>query len=70
MCYLIAGLVLDSGISRKSGQCRLLSKDFGSHMICIASPRGRKCWHPLCLIHLEEELLLSGKDVLAWGPFS
>lgn len=34
------------------------------------SPRGRKCWHPLCLIHLEEELLLSGKDVLAWGPFS
>lgn len=46
-CYLIAGLIQDFEISRKSGQCPLLSKDFSSHMIYKAAPRSSKCWQPL-----------------------
>lgn len=67
--YLIAGLILDLEISRKNEQCQLLSKDFSSHMIFIASSTSRKCWHPLCSVHLEKELQ-SGKVVLAWESFS
>lgn len=69
-CYLIAGLIQDFEISRKSGQCLLVSEGFLQSYDVQTSPGGSRRRQSLCRgVHGEKEPR-STWDVLAWESFS